>query len=200
MRWDGASTPRDSNKRAEIRVAIACNRSFDFAARSGRRQILISLEPSILSFNGNCSFKLNSFTMGWNNDCFYIGYLLNNWKSIGIDANWISFFILSSENGGGCLPARNVADTRVSIRRWNFQFDDFTQEHRKKRRSGWRGKSEKEGKRGGEGRKKNTRRKRLLMSDPRNLAASRRRRKRGRSFVQAEGGGQICKPDWNFEI
>lgn len=49
------------------------------------------------------------------------------------------------------------------------------------------------GKKGEE--KKSTRRKRLLMSDPRNLAASRKRRKRGRSLARAEGGGQICKPD-----
>lgn len=61
-----------------------------------------------------------------------------------------------------------------------------------------RGEREKESKReekGGGGKKKSTRRKRLLMSDPRNLAASRKRRKRGRSLARAEGGGQICKPD-----
>lgn len=45
------------------------------------------------------------------------------------------------------------------------------------------------------GKKEHARRKRLLMSDSRNLAASRRRRKRGRSLARAEGGGQICKPD-----
>lgn len=122
--------------------------------------------------------------------------------------NWFKFFLMMKSILSRFYlfcTIRMVEDvcrsTRISIHRWNFQFGDFTQERQEKRRSVMaRGEREKESKRGEGGKKKSTRRKRLLMSDPRNLAASRKRRKRGRSLARAEGGGQICKPDWNFEI